>query len=178
VPVTREKIKPVCGAPLLLTLEQPSGTEVDSQVNGKEWRYLVQHDGRPCIMYLPRPGHDAIQRIAPGAGDVIELMRFKRGNTEGYVANYPDGDRNAPPSSNGHNGNGYHQNGHSAAPPAAAAPQRGSSHLARALCLAIDAAVEASEYARSKNFSVTFLGSDIRAMANTVMIGDQKRGDQ
>jgi hypothetical protein len=69
----------------------------------------------------------------------------------------------------------HHQAGAAAhqAPPVA---PHGTSHLARCLCAAVDASIEASEYGRSKNFSVTFLGSDIRAMANTLMIGDQRNG--
>jgi hypothetical protein len=64
-------------------------------------------------------------------------------------------------------------NGHAPAP--AKPAHRAASHLEQSLCLAIDAAIGAQEYARAKNFSVTFLGSDIRAMANSVLIGDQQR---
>jgi hypothetical protein len=60
--------------------------------------------------------------------------------------------------------------------PAPAAPRRGNSALAQCLCAAVDAALEASEYARERGFSVTFLGGDVRAMANTLMMNDERGG--
>jgi hypothetical protein len=51
-----------------------------------------------------------------------------------------------------------------------------ASHIALCLRQAIDAVIDAQEYGRGKGFSVTFLGSDVRAIANSLMIGDQQRG--
>jgi hypothetical protein len=51
-----------------------------------------------------------------------------------------------------------------------------ASHIAMCLRQAIDAVIDAQEYGRDKGFSVTFLGSDVRAIANSLMIGDQQRG--
>jgi hypothetical protein len=85
---------------------------------------------------------------------------------------------------------GPHQNEY-AEPPAPAPPQPSTggvaepktpvlapaaSHIAACLRQAIDAVIDAQEYGRGKGFSVTFLGSDVRAIANSLMIGDQQRG--
>jgi hypothetical protein len=57
-------------------------------------------------------------------------------------------------------------NGHSHQPVrVVGAPEVAGSHLEACLRTAIDAAIGAQDYARSKGFSVQFLGGDIRAMA-------------
>lgn len=81
----------------------------------------------------------------------------------------------------GRNGNGQG----SAQPPIQpqAQPQRpviapaamlASQHLMSCMCAAIDAAAEAQEYARGKGLGLTFLGTDIRAIAISIYIGDRR----
>ncbi|MGH9344849.1 MAG: hypothetical protein ACRD3Y_02270 [Bryobacteraceae bacterium] len=181
--ITRERIKPAADVPLVVTLEDTNAPESHSQYTGLEYRYNVQRGGKPCFIYLPPAAHAQIQKSMAQPGDQIEIVKSLHGQQVFYAiqvlsdaaeptnlrGHYPAGT-----TTNGHtNGNGrnvqpINGNGN--------APRPGNSHMAQCLCAAVDAAIEASEYARSKNYSVAFLGSDIRAMANSLLIGDQQRG--
>jgi hypothetical protein len=202
MPINRIKFKPPFDSPFVVTFETLSAAECRSQYNGMEYRYNVTNEGRSCFLYLTRQGHDTVQKLHPSAGDAIELLKYKFDGHDCFDARFA-GAPPEPPPSNGPrmvaplsrdgraNGQRYYLPREAEAP--AAAPEhhhqagaaahqeppaalRGTSPLARCLCAAIDASLEASEYGRSKNFSVAFLGSDIRAMANTLMIGDQRNG--
>lgn len=173
MPITREKIKPAAGTPLLLTLDKAFGTEVQSQINGTEWRYFVTTDeGKACVIYLPRTGHDAIQRLHPGDGALIELLRTRRGQTEYYDARFPDAEPVEVRTVS--NGNGRHIA--PPKPPASTSEYGSSSHLSQALCTALVASHECLELAKKLGLNIPNPDfSDLRAMANTIMIGDQKR---
>lgn len=186
---TRERIKPAADVPLVITLEDLNAPESHSQFTGLEYRYNVTRDGVACFVYLPAAAHQQIQRSLAQPGDQIELLKTARGNYSVQVLSDAAEPQVAQPVSHlrGHYPNGTATNGANGnrnvhampapQPPAAAKkPERGSSHMAQCLCAAIDAAIEAQEYARTHNFSVTFLGSDVRAMANSLLIGDQQRG--
>lgn len=185
--ISRQKLTLPFDEPALVTLEQPRGRECSSQYNGTEWRYNVLRGEQPVFLYLPRQGHEAIQQLAPRAGDVVELLRMKRGDREVYDARYPDSaprsvrvvapaayqpnyenDTHAPARSPHQNDyrNGAN-NGQS---------KRGSSHLAQCLVRAIDDVVEAQEYAREKGLSIQFTGADIQDIAVTYYINDQRNG--
>ena len=137
---------------------------------------LLQGDGSE-----PEPQPEA----APPARNIRLVAPAPRrpGYGNGHANRYVNGHANGQ--ANGHrNGAGYF----ASLPPAQLQPEqprpqmqiadnpRGNSHLAQCLCAAVDAAIEASEYARAKNYSVTFLGADIRAMASTLLINDATGG--
>lgn len=188
MPITRERIKPAADVPLVVTLEDLNAPQSNSQYTGLEYRYNVTCEGTPCFIYLPPQAHQQIQRSMAQPGDQIQILKCMRGRQATYSVMVLSDAAEPQQQSNlrGHypNGtatNGHHANGRVQQMPQPAQQQsrpaaRGSSHMAQCLCSAIDAAVEAQEYARGKNFSVTFLGSDIRAMANSLLIGDQQRG--
>jgi hypothetical protein len=93
--VQRQKIQPVVDVPLVLEMETVFGQECSSRFNGVEWRYNVLHQQQPCYIYLPAEGRDAIQRAQPQVGDMIELVKQKRGNSVVFNAQraqplYPD----------------------------------------------------------------------------------------
>jgi hypothetical protein len=48
--------------------------------------------------------------------------------------------------------------------------------LMAALCVAIDSAAEATQYAKQRGMPLSFTGEDIRCMANTIIIGNEQRG--
>lgn len=193
---SRVKIKPRFDSPEVFRLEQINGFESTSEYSGVEYRYNVVSNQGPAHLYVPAEGRDAIATIRPKVGEVIELLKYKEGNEVLWSARLVDEPQLPQPPQPGPRllapvprTNGYvngHANGHFAELPPAQAPQpppaeaekpvRGSSHLAQCLMTVIDAVIEASEHARQKNYSVTFLGSDIRTMANTLMMGDRARG--
>jgi hypothetical protein len=52
------------------------------------------------------------------------------------------------------------------------------SHISACLRQAIDAIADAQEYGLNQGIGVTFLGSDVRAIALSIYIGDQQRGNR
>jgi len=181
--VTREKIRLSSDSPTIVTLEEADGHETRSQITGAtEYRYSVLCQGTPGFLYLPAAARQELLRQAAQPGDQVRILK----QVHGREATYSIQLLREPSRLRGHYPVGATtQNGHlrpvPPRPSLAAAetrPLRGSSHLAQCLCAAIDAAIEAAEYARSKNFSVTFLGSDIRAIANSLYINDQNGAQQ
>ena len=53
-----------------------------------------------------------------------------------------------------------------------------ASHISACLRQAIDAIADAQEYGLNQGIGVTFLGSDVRAIALSIYIGDQQRGNR
>jgi hypothetical protein len=152
-----------------------------------DYQYTV--NGNSCVMFLPETARNQLLRTHAAKGDLVRICKTVSGRSVTWnvevlsdAAEPAPGPRIVAPAPARTNGvargnaptGGPETNGANALAPQPA-QVRGHSHLAQALCLAIDAAIQASEYARSQNFSVTFLGSDIRAMANTVMIQDGGR---
>lgn len=187
MPVRRDVIKFDSNVPVIVKLDYADGREGENK-NGKYVLYTVNDDA--AAMFLTPTAHLALQRSHAQAGDHVQITKVQHGQnaTSWDVRVMPPSEPPTPPAPGPRaveSSRAYlpppqqrTQGANALAPQAtpAAHDQRGTSHLSHALCLAIDAAVEASEYARSRNFSVTFLGSDIRAMANTVMINDQQGG--
>lgn len=82
----RTEVQPIVDVPILLELESPVGTESQSQHNGIdiEYRFEVVFEHQPALIYLNESGRDAIRRLQPKSGDLIELLKQKqRGG--GYV---------------------------------------------------------------------------------------------
>jgi hypothetical protein len=83
-----------------------------------------------------------------------------------YAQGVPQSDSPLPITNGRSNGNG---NGHAKGTTQMSGPPERSGFGAY-LCLAIDACAEAQEHAREKNVGISFLGSDVRAIANTLYI--------
>jgi hypothetical protein len=54
-------------------------------------------------------------------------------------------------------------------------PTPAATQLASALCAAIDACVEAETYAQRKGLKLQFEAGDLRAMALSIFIGNQRK---
>jgi hypothetical protein len=87
----RQKITPQINVPIYLQLETVYGQECRSTVNGVEYRYNVRHENQPGLIYLTANGRDALLRAQPRVGDVIELVRQKRGQATVYAVTLCDG---------------------------------------------------------------------------------------
>jgi hypothetical protein len=163
--------------------------QLDRDLHGKEVRgqygaqcALTVNGGR-ATLYLDQQHGEVLRRSGARPGDTVELLKEFDGQMPSYNVRVvsdaaepaqPQASRLVAPQAGYSNGNGHTRT----ARPSAPAPEttRAVSHIASCLCAAIDAAIAAQEYARMNNFSVTFLGSDIRAMANSVYINDQQNG--
>jgi len=77
--ITREKIKLPVDVPVLVALETVNGQECKSSFNGVEYRYNAICDSRPGLMYLTAQGRDALASLRPSPGDLIEIVKQKRG---------------------------------------------------------------------------------------------------
>lgn len=146
--MNRTEIKFQPNVPVDVLLDRGAeGKEYPSKFEGAESRWYYTVNGNEGFMYLPTSARNQLVRTHAAAGDTVRICKTADGkSTLWRIEVLSD----------------------------ATSVTHGQSHLAQCLCSAVDAAIEASEYARSKNFSVTFLGSDIRAMANSLLIGDQK----
>lgn len=175
--IRRTVIKPMTDQPITVLLDHgPEGKETTAPNGSVDYQYIVNDDGG--ILWLPAPARAQLLRTGAQAGDLVQISKVQQGrNTAWNVRVVSDANEPAPAASSRMvaprpqyaNGNGQPQQ-----QPAAAAPRRGGSPLAQCLCAAVDAAIEAADYARERNFSVTFLGGDIRAMANSLMINDER----
>lgn len=180
----REKIKPVTDVPITFQL-QNLGEECSSQFNGVEWRYNVVYDAKPCTIYLPREGRDAILRARPEAGDVVRLIKTKRGNTYAYIVNRvsEDAESEAPApralstratASEAPVSNSVTKSPQTPAPAPQPTPSKHlseSSFMAACLVAAIDAKITAEAHARAKGLAgFAFTSDDVRAMAVSIYI--------
>jgi hypothetical protein len=162
-------------------VDEPVVVKLDRDLRGKDVRSkfgpqrALSVNGGAATLYLDVQHCEVLRRSGAQPGDSVELLKELYNNVPTYGVHVvsdaaePAGPRMVAPRPAYTNGNGHQAQQQ----PAAAPPPRATSPLAACLCAAIDAAQAAEIYARSKNFSVTFLGGDIRAMANTLMINDE-----
>jgi hypothetical protein len=132
------------------------------------------HDSAPTNRYPENPPNGSPSRLMPSA-EYYQQPSGRRSMPLPSDDHYQP--RNPIPvqrSSNSGYSNGNHPSP-SPRPIAVDRPAQSPSHLASCLRAAIDAAADAAEYAREKGMGITFLGSDIRAMANCLKIGDDRR---
>ncbi len=159
--IRREQIRLEDGGRVTVRIDgRPDGTPTSKG----DFQFFL-NDGR-SIMWVPRECRDAIVASGVQPGQEVTIMRSGDIYTAGRPGTRPSPAQQAA-QANPHPTN---QSGPRAVEP------RGSSHMAQCMILAVDAASEAAEHARQIGFSVTFLGADIRAMANTLMINDGNGG--
>jgi hypothetical protein len=94
--MTRQKITPMSGQALYLTLESANGKEVPSKINGTEYRYDVTQNGQPAYIYLTAQGRDAIARTRVADGEEIRLLKMGRNGDTRYEV-VPVSDATLPP---------------------------------------------------------------------------------
>jgi hypothetical protein len=195
-----DRIAPRVGSPIRVHLDKgPEGQPQQSKF-GADYKYLVNFG--QANLYLKPMAREALVRSGAKQGDDVQILKQLHGNAESYdIRVMTNGVASAPAARSNGNGkvhqlparaycqpesNGAHpEPGRPAAPAPAAAPaqqpapaQPGSSaasHIAMCLRQAIDAVADTQEYARLRSVGVTFLGSDVRAIANSIYINDQKR---
>jgi hypothetical protein len=181
MPYQRETIRTQLDVPVIVKLDRDlRGKEVRSKFGPQR---ALSVNGGAATLYLDVQHCEVLRRSGAQPGDSVELVKALYKNVPTYDVHIvsdaaePSGPRMVAPRptySEYANGHGDSPQQQATAAPAA----RANSPLAACLCAAIDAAQEAESYARSRNFSVTFLGGDIRAMANTLMMADERGGGQ
>ncbi len=175
---TEIKFRPNVPEQVVLDQSPEKAQEYESNYEGRENRFRHFCNGNRNFFYIDASVQKQLLRTRADAGDTIQITKTKDGDATLWRVEVLAPEQSQP---SGPRVVNRTAGATALAPQAHVQPanppqvSRGTSHLAQALCLAIDAAIQASEYARAQNFSVTFLGSDIRAMANTVMIQDGGR---
>lgn len=161
--MAREQIEFRPGKPELITLKYPTGKRYGERA------LFTTADER--VFYADE---DVAQRIEAeiGKGEPFRLgwTRGAKGGREWKIETlgHANGNGTAPPApqpppEEPSNGNGKHVT-------------TASAKLMAALCCAIDAAVEASAYAARKGMPLTFSGEDVRTMAATLIISNDRNG--
>lgn len=173
------------GEPVLVHLDKSPQAAIQREGQyGVDWQYIVNHD---CgIMWLPEEGRDALLSSGAQAGDEVAIKRSRRGREWVWeIERVSDASEPPPPKSNGQQRTISANNGHLYPPPPLpeskyAKPEAPGNpvakQLASCLCAAIDSVAEAQTYATSKGLHVQFGAEDIRAIALTVYIGQQRNG--
>lgn len=174
----------------------PIQVVLDSGPHGKlhssgDYQYIV--NGNRGIVFGPPPFRDAIIRSGAQKGDAIEIVMHLQGGKQLFdVYRISDAREPNQPESRlrGNYPAGTTTNGVRRLPadppaptpgqpvtrPAAAPePERGTSHLSQCMCMAIDVAAQAQDYARLKGISVQFTGAEIQDLGVTLYINDCKR---
>jgi len=189
--MNRQILKPQADVPLIVKLDKgPEGKETSSR---GELQYMYTLNDDSSVMWLPPEARTALLRTGAQPGDLIEIVKSLRGRTAIWnVQVVPDAQeppargmrmlapRPAPETqpqySNGRNV--QHSNGGSNQPQAQPAKNVSpvSQQLADCLRAAIDASMEAQEYAHSLGGELHFNEEDIRAMGLSIYIGRQREG--
>jgi hypothetical protein len=182
----RQIIRPQLDQPLLVKLDfGPDGVEKRSSINNElQYMYTVNDDAG--LIYLPANARQQLLRTGAQAGDSVEIVKMKNGWDIRVVSDTEEQPQQQQRAAA--RGNAYRQpaapQSRSAQPTAQAQPPRPAANgvhpvgqqLAGCLRAAIDAATEAEGYAKGKNFPLEFTSEDIRAMAVSVFIGQQRNG--
>lgn len=160
------------GRPVQVRLDQaPDKAILKEGLKGVQYQIVCNDDA--SIMWLPPEAHAALMQCGARAGDGVSIQKLPRGWNV-----YRLGDAAEPPAPNG-NGNG-----HSYPPPPLpdklytqpTTAQMQPAALAFAGCLksAMDACIEAQQYARAKGSSLQFQPEHIQAIACTLYIQQSK----
>lgn len=183
----------VNGEPVLVKLDfdPEAATQREGQY-GVDWQYVVNDDAG--IMWLPRAGRDALLKCGARAGDNVAIRKYKRGKAWQWEAEcvsdaaepepapepqqrYANGAQfpkrcfaNPEPEARSQKPEDRRRNAPSDSRLLTPVSSKPPVPFADYLCLAIDAVAIAQEYGREKGVSVTFLGGDVRAIANAIYI--------
>jgi hypothetical protein len=170
--------------PEIIALQFTTGKEVESTFNGTEVLYSLE-DGRSW--YVHPSVARKIDALCLGKGEPFEVVKSEAPNKKGFVYDVKHAVASAPPAqaaalpsvetrqSGSLSGQVVHtvvQNAQQQQNTNLTAAQR----MMGSLASAIDAIVEAQEYAQKKGLRVTFTGEDVRAVANTLYIDAAKGG--
>lgn len=189
----RQVIKPQLDVPVVIHLDQgPEGKEKQGPF-GIDYQYTVNHNSG--VMWLPTEGRNALYACGAQAGDDVQIVKTMKGKQVFFSAHVvsdaaePVAAPPPPPVArvNGRGGalpqRAYYQPApQTAAPARQVAPQEETritpvaAQLAGCFCAAIDAALEAETYAKSKGMEIEFNAEDLRAIALSVYIGAQRNG--
>jgi len=150
--------------PVLVKLDFAEGIQVEGQY-GVDWQYRVNDSA--AVIYLPKEGRDALKDCGAKAGDNVAIRKYKRGKMWVWDIERVTESKSAPQATP--------QPESSRALPSEAQPV--FQQLASVLCAAIDAVSEAQKYAAGKNLPLQFSADDVRAIALSVYIGNQRNGN-
>lgn len=193
----RELLRPQFDTPLIVSLDFGSdGIEKEGK-HGVDYMYTCNNDD--AIMFLPPDARNALRIAGVQPGEEIALIKRKAGKQTLWeiqrVEEEPD-PRPAPPRTTRQLAAAAATRAAAPAPSSAQAsgavvrdpatvtqPARptavqqptATAQLAAALCAAIDAAVEAETYANRKGLKLQMSADDIRAMALSIYIGNQRK---
>lgn len=192
----REKISWADNVPTTVTLDS-AGELQRNRAGDVEYRYFLHGDK---IMWVPTEAYQAINRTDAREGDTITItrQRAKRNSTATWavepVTREGDGaaairrTETAPssrtaasqPADREHYdrqpGQGWTYREPAKPTTDTDLPVTTTDQLAGALAVAIDAAAEASIYAKRHGLNITWNGGDIRALAATIYIQQQRGG--
>jgi hypothetical protein len=195
----RNKVEFATNVPTAVMLDG-LGTEQQNKAGEPEYRYFLDADS---IMWVPPQVHGEIEQLqrrygVKGLEIAITKQQAKRGApirwTVEHIADEPDSAQAVraaatapssraplppptPATSNGHRPPAARPAPTPVPPPYTAdAPLTLADQLAGCLAAAIDAAAEAAIYAERHGMTLRWDAGDIRAMAATLLIGEQKGG--
>jgi hypothetical protein len=150
--------------PVLVKLDVADGIQVEGQY-GVDWQYRVNDS--TGVIYLPKEGRDVLKQSGAQAGDCVAIRKYKRGRMWVW-----DIERVSDAAEPVKAQNGSHRTPLPESKYVAPITQQ----LSGALCAAIDAVTEAQTYATNKGLHLQFSADDIRCIALSVYIGNQRNG--
>ena len=95
--ISRTKIKIPFDVPMIFALETINGEQCSSKFAGTEYRYQVQHEGRPGLIYLSPQGRDEVVRARPAPGELVEVLKRKHGDESVYSVRLVSDAQEPPP---------------------------------------------------------------------------------